>query len=206
MKIAGWICLALGTLSFFGAALKGNNVFGPCFWIALGVFFLYRAYNRQVKDEAHNGQRTEKIKTGNNTATVESKTENELIEIADIHSSLSIKQKEAAMCLIAFFAGYTDEGINDTIVLLLKQAAGFFGLPQTPEYMSRIMQKYSDADVLIDTVITIKQRQAAEFLLLTCYDITRMSSSDQPYFILINIANDMGYDKAHLTELINKYK
>lgn len=48
MKIAGWIFLVIGVLSFIGAASMGNNVFGPCFWIALGGFLLFRAYNKEV--------------------------------------------------------------------------------------------------------------------------------------------------------------
>lgn len=42
MKIAGWIFVALGALSFLGAALKGNSTIGPLFWLALGLYLLYR--------------------------------------------------------------------------------------------------------------------------------------------------------------------
>ena len=37
MKVFGWICLVIGILSFIGAATHGHSVFGPVFWIALGV-------------------------------------------------------------------------------------------------------------------------------------------------------------------------
>lgn len=51
MKIAGWICLVIGVLSFLGAAFKGNSVFGPIFWIGLGVFLLYRVNNKEQESE-----------------------------------------------------------------------------------------------------------------------------------------------------------
>lgn len=40
MKIAGYILLIFGGLSFLGAAFKGNSVFGPLFCIALGAFLV----------------------------------------------------------------------------------------------------------------------------------------------------------------------
>lgn len=43
MKTTGKVFLILGVLSFLGAALGGNSVFGPCFFIALGAFLIHRA-------------------------------------------------------------------------------------------------------------------------------------------------------------------
>ena len=43
MKITGWIILILGILSFTGAALVSNSVFGPTFFIALGAFFIHKS-------------------------------------------------------------------------------------------------------------------------------------------------------------------
>lgn len=54
MKTAGWICLFIGIVSFLGASLKGNSVFGPSFWIAMGVLFLYRGKKKDQKDEREN--------------------------------------------------------------------------------------------------------------------------------------------------------
>lgn len=39
MKGFGWFCIILGSLSFLGAAISGNSVFGPTFWLALGILF-----------------------------------------------------------------------------------------------------------------------------------------------------------------------
>ena len=42
MKVTGWIILVLGILSFTGAAIASHNVFGPCFFIALGAFLIHK--------------------------------------------------------------------------------------------------------------------------------------------------------------------
>lgn len=43
MKGFGWFCIILGSASFLGAAINGNNVFGPAFWLALGIYLVHRA-------------------------------------------------------------------------------------------------------------------------------------------------------------------
>lgn len=51
MKIAGWIILILGCVSFLGCLLGGSNLMGPTFWIALGIFLLYRANQKKKEKE-----------------------------------------------------------------------------------------------------------------------------------------------------------
>ena len=41
MKTFGWICIALGGLSFIGAAGTGRSIAGPAFWLAVGIALLY---------------------------------------------------------------------------------------------------------------------------------------------------------------------
>lgn len=43
MKVFGWICLIIGALAFIGAAIYGHSVFGPAFWIALGIVLLLKS-------------------------------------------------------------------------------------------------------------------------------------------------------------------
>lgn len=43
MKVFGWICLVVGVLAFIGAATHGHSVFGPTFWIALGLVLLLKS-------------------------------------------------------------------------------------------------------------------------------------------------------------------
>lgn len=47
MKVAGWIILILGILSFTGAAIASHSVFGPCFFIALGAFLIHKSNNKE---------------------------------------------------------------------------------------------------------------------------------------------------------------
>ena len=47
MKVAGWIILVLGVLSFTGAAIASHSVFGPCFFIALGAFLIHKSNNKE---------------------------------------------------------------------------------------------------------------------------------------------------------------
>jgi ribosomal protein S27AE len=49
MKTFGWICIVLGGLSFIGAASAGHNVFGPVFWLALGIALVY--FGNQKEEE-----------------------------------------------------------------------------------------------------------------------------------------------------------
>jgi len=59
MKIAGWIVLSIGVLSLIG----GRNPFGPLFWIALGIFLLHRASQKEKekkdKEDWNNGKSEE---------------------------------------------------------------------------------------------------------------------------------------------------
>ena len=41
MKTFGWVLIISGALAFLGAASKGHDVFGPCFWIAVGGVIVY---------------------------------------------------------------------------------------------------------------------------------------------------------------------
>lgn len=47
MKTTGWIFTIIGVLAFFGAALKGHSVFGPCFFLALGVYLINKASSKE---------------------------------------------------------------------------------------------------------------------------------------------------------------
>ena len=53
MKGFGWFCVILGSASFLGAAINGNSVFGPAFWLALGIYLVHRAKNRKEKEKYH---------------------------------------------------------------------------------------------------------------------------------------------------------
>lgn len=188
-----------------GAAFKGNSVFGPLFWIALGAFLVYRANNK----EAEQKEKIRLVAESRENSTVEnlpnSNHDQKLESIEDIQSQLTLRQREAAMCLISFFGGFSDDINDDVPMILFRQAAKFFGLSDSPIVLSQMMSKFSDSDTLINTVITIRPVKAKEFLLLTCYDLVKSSRKPEAFDALVGIANDMGYDRAKMQRLIALY-
>ena len=95
---------------------------------------------------------------------------------------------------------------QEAMTFISSQAATFFGIPFNEAYISSMLARNSDSDMMIDTVVSIKSRKAKEFLLLTCHDFAANSSSDDASFLLDNIAADMGYDKLKLRQLVSAYK
>lgn len=217
MKTTGWICLVLGILSFIGAALKEDGLLGPTFVIALGAFLLYRATHKeqeQKKDHKVSVMRNEPInhaqinkpaKNFPNPAADKPVSGNKLDGLDEIQSHLTIQQREASMCLISFFGGFNNNLLDDAPMMIFKQAAAFFGIPDSPIEVSQIMAKYSDADTLVDTVLTFKDVKAKEFLLLSCYDLIKSAGNQEADELLFNIANDMGYNKDKFQNLISVY-
>ena len=53
MKVIGWICVALGGLSLIGAASAGHSVFGPIFWLGVGITLLYFANRNKNNDNEY---------------------------------------------------------------------------------------------------------------------------------------------------------
>ena len=60
MKTFGWICVVLGALSFIGAASAGHSVFGPVFWLALGIALIY--FGNQKEEEKKKNEATSTLK------------------------------------------------------------------------------------------------------------------------------------------------
>lgn len=50
MKKFGWFCIVIGSLALIGTMTSGSNPTGPTFWLALGIFLVYRA-NQKKQDE-----------------------------------------------------------------------------------------------------------------------------------------------------------
>ena len=203
MKIAGWIFVVIGVLAFLGAASKGDSVFGPLFWIGIGIVLLYLKREREENNiensiaEAATPKKTETLK-------VEEKKSEEI----DVEQNypVTFEQKEAALCLIAFFAGYNDDIMtNDAAYKISSQSAIFFGIGNYKDTLTAALPKYQDADKLIDTVLTIKDRNSKEFVLLTCYDFAKMSGKSEAYEFLYNIANEMGYKRDKLNNLVDQF-
>ena len=175
MKTAGWIFIMIGVLAFLGAASKGQDT---------GV-------------------------TQTTPKQPEPSLAKEPMAVADEVEQdvpVTFEQKEAALCLVAFFAGYNDDvQTNNAAYLLSYQSAVFFGITNYKSTLTAALPKYQDADKLIDTVLTIKDKKSKEFILLTCYDLTKMSRKAEAHEFLYNIADEMGYDKARLDRLVEQH-
>lgn len=51
MKIAGWILIVLGLLSFLGTFIGGHNLTGPLFLIGLGAYLISCANKNKREQE-----------------------------------------------------------------------------------------------------------------------------------------------------------
>ena len=203
MKTAGWIFIVIGALAFLGAASKGNSVFGPLFWIGIGGVLIYLKGEKEEANEKRTAVEATAPKQLEKLQLKEEMTKTKNVEQC---TPVTFEQKEAALCLIAFFAGYNDDLTTDGSAYLVSyQSAIFFGIGNYKETLTAALPKYQDADKLIDTVLTIKDRKSREFILLTCYDLTKMSGKAEAFDFLYNIANEMGYDKERLLKLIDQY-
>ena len=203
MKTAGWIFVVIGVLAFLGAASKDDSVFGPLFWIGIGIVLLYL---KREKEENNKEKTLTEPTTPKKTGTL--KVEEKKSEGIDVEQNypVTFEQKEAALCLIAFFAGYNEDIMtNDAAYMISSQSAIYFEMGNYKEALTTALPKYQDADKLIDTVLTIKDKESKEFILLTCYDLTKMSGKAEAYEFLYNIAYEMGYNRDKLKNLVDQF-
>ena len=222
MKGFGKFCIWLGALSLIGALIGGHSAFGPAFWLALGLALVFFAkqkedVNRKMDKQTANpsASATQPVKEIQQQTRIETAVKSEPVEstVASSNTSKDIpmttKQKEAAICLVSFFGGYNDLETNDEanqIVFELScQVANYFGIHDFPAMLPGAMKRNSDPNKIIDTVMTIQDRQYRECLLLTCYDLAKMSMNQEALELIFNIANDMGYNEERFRSLINQY-
>ena len=222
MKGFGKFCIWLGALSLIGALIGGHSAFGPAFWLALGLALVFFAkqkedVNRKMDKQTTNpsASATQPVKEIQQQIRIETAVKSQPVEskVAPSNTSKDIpmttKQKEAAICLVSFFGGYNDLETNDEanqIVFELScQVANYFGIQDFPAMLPGAMKRNSDPNKIIDTVMTIQDRQYRECLLLTCYDLAKMSRNMEALELIFNIANDMGYNEERFNSLIKQY-
>ena len=51
MKIAGYIIATIGCLAFIGGLAAGHSVFGPLFWLALGIVLIFFGNEKRKKQQ-----------------------------------------------------------------------------------------------------------------------------------------------------------
>lgn len=226
MRYFGIFCIILGGLSLLGALAAGHNAFGPLFWLALGIGLIIIAKQKEDKrkrsDYTTKSVKQQPVSTSQPNHVVQQYPKQESVTrqqtVGSIPTSygsnmsipMTMAQKEAAMCLISYFGGYndnieTDAEINQMVYMLSYQASIYFGIKNFPEMLPGAMNRNSDPYKMINTVMTIKNKQYREFLLLTCFDLAKMSAKSEAYELIFNIANEMGYNKESFKALINQY-
>ena len=223
MKGFGKFCIWLGSISLIGALIGGHSAFGPAFWLALGLALVFIAkqkedVNRKMDNQSTNLSTSAPHPTNDvhQQARIETSDKSRPVDstVAPSNTSKDIpmttKQKEAAMCLISYFGGYNDDietnpKTNEMVYALSYQASVYFQIHNFPEMLPGAMSRNSDPDKMLDTVMTIQDRQYKEFLLLTCHDLTKMTGKAEAYELLYNIANEMGYNKDRFNALIEQY-
>jgi hypothetical protein len=132
---------------------------------------------------------------------------NNLRDLSAIQAKLTLAQKEASICLISYFAGYIDDvTTNYKVPIIINMASNFFNIDTSPSNLAFMMSRYNDPEILIDTIMSIKENVPKEYLLLTCYDLSKISGKREAINLLINIANDLGYDNYSFNKLIKNYK
>ena len=150
MKTAGWILIVIGVLAFLGAASKGHSVFGPLFWIGIGSVLIYLKREKEVTNAEKTIVKPIEPKQPERTQVRVEKAETNNVEQCAL---VTFEQKEAALCLIAFFAGYNDDLTTDGSAYMVSyQSAIFFGIGNYKETLTAALPKYQDADKLIKSI------------------------------------------------------
>ena len=78
MKIAGYIFAAIGGLALIGGLAAGHSVFGPLFWLALGIVLIHFGKKKEEKQEpTEKNEKNDQPPTNAEESTTPSKNENE---------------------------------------------------------------------------------------------------------------------------------
>ena len=78
MKIAGYIFAAIGGLALIGGLAAGHSVFGPLFWLALGIVLIYFGKKKEETQEpAGENEKIDHHPTKAEESTTSSKNEKE---------------------------------------------------------------------------------------------------------------------------------
>ena len=83
MKIAGYIFAVIGGLALIGGLAAGHSVFGPLFWLALGIVLICFGKKKEEKQEpAEENEKIDQPPTKAEESTTSSKNEKE--DVKDI--------------------------------------------------------------------------------------------------------------------------
>ena len=78
MKIAGYIFAAIGGLALIGGLAAGHSVFGPLFWLALGIVLICFGKKKEKNQETtEKNENNDQPPTNAEESTSSSKSEKE---------------------------------------------------------------------------------------------------------------------------------
>lgn len=81
MKIAGYVFAAIGGLALIGGLAAGHSVFGPLFWLALGIVLIYfgkkKEETHETQEPAEENEKNDQRPTKAEDSTSPSKNEKE---------------------------------------------------------------------------------------------------------------------------------
>lgn len=206
MRKLGWIFAIFGILSCIGAATANNSTIGPLFFIALGIFLIHKSDEKSEKDSSSSRTIVSSQSASISSSQNEISNSKRKISIDQIYSGLTRPQREASMCLIAFFGGFNNNSSNDFLVRKISEnAASFFGFKFTEDEMAFILSHNTDITSIIDSIKTIRQKNVIEFLLLSCHDLVKISHSTEAEQVLKFMISEIGYDYVSFKNLVNTY-
>lgn len=73
MKIAGYVFAVIGGLALIGGLAAGHSVFGPLFWLALGIVLIYFGKQKEEKNKANEIKGVNQIPTETEVPDLEAK-------------------------------------------------------------------------------------------------------------------------------------
>lgn len=208
MKITGWILLGVGVYLFLDEMAKEQSILGSFLFIAFGILLIYLD-NQKEKSNHSNKSKDDTLVERKGSDKYESVTSQDLTSTTNgIINVMTKRQKDAAVCLLGWFAGDNSITLDENFALqvLLDQVCNYIGAGKFKDAFIASMNNFNDLESIINEVSTIRDKKDKECIMLTCYDLAKMSKNDEAMEIVYYVAEKMGYNEDRFNMLINQYQ
>lgn len=212
MRIVGWICSVIGGLSFIGALSAGHSVFGPLFWLALGIVLLYFSNEKEQKRSSENKVKTKSTEETSKDIPQKTELPNEgdvnkaqiYGEMASgIYADLSTDQRWAILisqfCFFEFAKGTPSEKQAEEMCIFMANA---LNLP--PSEMTIYSRKFSDMGLMMSVLGTITNRTVLDSVLYNSYGICMLSGKPISMAVLYKMYGQLGYSEQDVDNVVKK--
>ena len=131
MKIAGYIFAVIGGLALIGGLAAGHSVFGPLFWLALGIVLIY--FGKQKEEKQNSEEKNDEI--GQHPAKAVESVSSPKIETPEIvkekpmtyweeYQSINASVAKSILSQVNVdFAAMTDNDVKETIASVERMAS-----------------------------------------------------------------------------------